>query len=142
MSAPARRRRGAHAGRSAVRAHAATADVRCPTEWNYGGFPAWLRDRPGMEFRTYNAPYLAEMKRWVDYLVAYLRRERVFAPQGGPVILAQIENEYGNVEDGYGVGGKRYVQWCADYVQTLRLGIPVRAAAVVVRSAGSGVVGR
>ena len=28
-------------------------------ETNYGGFPPWLRDVPGMRMRTYNEPFLA-----------------------------------------------------------------------------------
>ncbi|KAL2249385.1 UNVERIFIED_CONTAM: Beta-galactosidase 9, partial [Sesamum indicum] len=26
-------------------------------EWNFGGFPVWLRDIPGIEFRTDNIPF-------------------------------------------------------------------------------------
>nr|CAB3465799.1 unnamed protein product [Digitaria exilis] len=29
-------------------------------EWNFGGFPVWLRDIPGIEFRTDNEPYKIE----------------------------------------------------------------------------------
>jgi hypothetical protein len=41
-------------------------------EINFGGFPAWLRDIPGIQFRTINAPFMAEMERWVRWLCAYL----------------------------------------------------------------------
>ncbi|KAJ0095933.1 hypothetical protein Patl1_16282 [Pistacia atlantica] len=30
-------------------------------EWNYGGFPLWLHVLPGIELRTDNEPYKAEM---------------------------------------------------------------------------------
>lgn len=33
-------------------------DLRVCAEWNYGGFPVWLRDVPGMVFRTYNEPFM------------------------------------------------------------------------------------
>jgi len=91
-------------------------------ETNYGGFPAWLRDVPGMQMRTYNEPFLREKARWVRLLCETLRP--LFAPQGGPIILAQIENEYGNVARTYGPEGERYLPWCIGLCQSLNLGIP------------------
>lgn len=73
-------------------------------EINYGGFPAWLQQVPGIEFRTYNAVFMKEMAkyvfifavanmlfflRWVTYFVDYVRP--LFAVNGGPVIMLQIE---------------------------------------------------
>ena len=61
-------------------------------ETNYGGFPAWLRDVPGIRMRTFNQPFMREMERWVRMVTDYLRP--MFAPRGGPIILFQLENEY------------------------------------------------
>jgi hypothetical protein len=91
-------------------------------ETNYGGFPAWLRDVPGMRMRTWNQPFMDEMERWMRALCEVLRP--MFAPAGGPVILAQIENEYANVARQYGEDGRRYLAWCADLAKSLNLGIP------------------
>jgi len=91
-------------------------------ETNYGGFPFWLRDLPGLRLRTYNEPYLREKARWVRLLTDYLRP--YLAPQGGPILLAQIENEYANVAAYYGDDGKRYLDWCVELSETLALGIP------------------
>lgn len=91
-------------------------------ETNYGGFPAWLRDIPGIRMRTWNEPFMREMSRWVKHVSDLLRP--LFAPNGGPIIAAQIENEYSLVEGIYGEDGDRYKQWAADLGQSLRLGVP------------------
>uniref|UniRef100_M4CGN7 beta-galactosidase n=1 Tax=Brassica campestris TaxID=3711 RepID=M4CGN7_BRACM len=53
-----------------------------------------------------------------------VKKENVFASQGGPIILAQIENEYGNVMGPYGESGKSYIKWCANMAQSLNVGVP------------------
>ncbi|HEU5087113.1 MAG TPA: beta-galactosidase family protein, partial [Roseiflexaceae bacterium] len=91
-------------------------------EINYGGFPAWLRDVPGIELRTLNEPYMREMERWVRLLCDYLHT--MFAPNGGPIIMAQIENEYNLIAPSYGDQGQRYLAWSIELGQSLNLGVP------------------
>ena len=91
-------------------------------EINYGGFPSWLREVPDIQMRTYNEPFMREMADWVRHLANYM--QSMFAPQGGPIILVQIENEYGLIEKNYGEDGKRYMQWAIDLGHSLNLGIP------------------
>ncbi|XP_057415650.1 beta-galactosidase 9 [Lotus japonicus] len=93
-------------------------------EWNFGGFPVWLRDIPGIEFRTNNEPFKEEMKRFVSKVVNLMREEKLFSWQGGPIILLQIENEYGNIEGSYGKGGKEYIKWAARMALSLGAGVP------------------
>ncbi|PKA57733.1 Beta-galactosidase 9 [Apostasia shenzhenica] len=93
-------------------------------EWNFGGFPVWLRDIPGIEFRTNNEPFKDEMERFVSMMVELMKKEMLFSWQGGPIILLQVENEYGNVEGSYGQGGKEYVRWAAKLALGLRAGVP------------------
>ncbi|KAJ3701565.1 hypothetical protein LUZ61_005270 [Rhynchospora tenuis] len=93
-------------------------------EWNFGGFPVWLRDIPGIEFRTDNEPFKEEMEKFVKKIVDMMLEENLFSWQGGPIILAQIENEYGNIESSYGEGGKSYVKWAADMAVGLGAGVP------------------
>ncbi|GAU32172.1 hypothetical protein TSUD_68430 [Trifolium subterraneum] len=93
-------------------------------EWNFGGFPVWLRDVPGIEFRTNNAPFKEEMKRFVSKVVDLMKEEKLFSWQGGPIILLQIENEYGNLESSYGNEGKEYVKWAASMALSLGAGVP------------------
>ncbi|ESR62475.1 hypothetical protein CICLE_v10017808mg [Citrus x clementina] len=93
-------------------------------EWNYGGFPVWLHFIPGIQFRTTNNPFKEEMKRFLAKIVDLMKQENLFASQGGPIILAQVENEYGNVEWAYGVGGELYVKWAADTAVNLNTSVP------------------
>nr|XP_027105178.1 beta-galactosidase 6-like [Coffea arabica] len=93
-------------------------------EWNYGGFPVWLHFIPGIKFRTSNELFKREMKRFLKKVVNLMKDENLFASQGGPIILAQVENEYGNVEDAYGVGGKLYVKWAAETAVSLNTTVP------------------
>lgn len=93
-------------------------------EWNYGGFPLWLHFIPGIKFRTNNAPFKAEMQRFTTKIVEMMKEENLFASQGGPIILSQIENEYGNVESSYGSGAKPYVDWSASMAISQDTGVP------------------
>ncbi|WOH16242.1 hypothetical protein DCAR_0935792 [Daucus carota subsp. sativus] len=93
-------------------------------EWNFGGFPVWLRDVPGIEFRTNNEPFKREMQRFVKKIVELMREENLFSWQGGPIIMLQIENEYGNIEGAYGQKGKDYVKWAANMAVGLGAGVP------------------
>ncbi|KAL2227770.1 beta-galactosidase 15-like [Sesamum indicum] len=93
-------------------------------EWNYGGFPVWLHNMPGIEFRTANNVFMNEMQNFTSLIVDMVKKEKLFASQGGPIILAQIENEYGNVIASYGDAGKAYMNWCANMAQSLDIGVP------------------
>ena len=44
--------------------------------------------------------------------------------QGGPIIIAQIENEYGNIMWEYGEAGKAYINWCAQMAVSQNVGVP------------------
>ncbi|KAH9321654.1 hypothetical protein KI387_016293, partial [Taxus chinensis] len=93
-------------------------------EWNYGGFPVWLHFVPGIQFRTDNEPFKTEMERFTRKIVDMMKQEQLFASQGGPIILSQIENEYGNIAGPYGEAGKRYVKWAASMAVGLGTGVP------------------
>ncbi|KAL2326184.1 hypothetical protein Fmac_025242 [Flemingia macrophylla] len=79
-------------------------------EWNYGGFPIWLHNMPGIELRTDNPIYKNEIQIFTTKIVRMAKEANLFASQGGPIILAQIENEYGNIMVDYGDAGKSYIK--------------------------------
>ncbi len=60
--------------------------------WDYGGLPSWLNKIPGMVLRSYDTPFINAMTAWVQHIVDMVRP--FFPDRGGPIILAQIENEY------------------------------------------------
>jgi hypothetical protein len=65
-------------------------------EYSYGGIPEWLPLKyPDMNMRRPDRQWLDVMSAFVNETVSYLRSNQLWAYQGGPIILAQIENELG-----------------------------------------------
>jgi hypothetical protein len=83
----------------------------CCAEWNYGGFPPYLRDEPGITTRTLNEPYLKRVEKYFERLAVEVRPH--LATRGGAVVLVQVENEYANVAKRYGKEGQQYLEWMA-----------------------------
>ncbi|OWF47700.1 beta-galactosidase-like [Mizuhopecten yessoensis] len=64
-------------------------------EWEFGGLPAWiLQKNPNTVFRTMDPTYIHYVDLWFDKLLPMLRP--LLYSNGGPVIMVQIENEYGS----------------------------------------------
>lgn len=93
-------------------------------EWNHGGFPYWMREVENVVFRTDNEPFKYHMKKFVKMIIDKMKDEKLFAPQGGPIILAQIENEYNNIQRAYEDAGVKYVQWAGNMAVGLKTGVP------------------
>lgn len=93
-------------------------------EWSYGGFPGWLREVPEITFRTMNKPFLHRMLRFIDQTLAVVQDAQLLASEDGPVIMLQIENEYGNMQRYYPTKGDEYVQFLAEYALQKNLSIP------------------
>ena len=84
-------------------------------EWDYGGIPTWLAYKPGMRFRSYNMPWMNAVQKWVGEVIAETRT--YFADHGGPIVLAQIENELGDQD-------REYVQWNGDMAAAFNVHVP------------------
>ncbi|MBA0568081.1 hypothetical protein Golob_005598 [Gossypium lobatum] len=93
-------------------------------EWNFGGFPVWLKYVPGIAFRTDNEPFKAAMQKFTEKIVSMMKAEKLFETQGGPIIMSQIENEFGPVEWEIGDPGKAYTKWAAQLAVGLDTGVP------------------
>ena len=63
-------------------------------EHDWGGFPAWLNEIPGMAVRQYNQPFLEASSSYIARLGDELRSLQV--TNGGPILMVQLENEYGS----------------------------------------------
>ncbi|WP_066039740.1 glycoside hydrolase family 35 protein [Herbiconiux solani] len=74
-------------------------------EWDNGGLPGWLTAMCGTDIRKSDARYLDAVRDYFEQLLPVLAPLQI--DRGGPVILMQIENEYG----AYGSD--------ADYLETL-----------------------
>lgn len=64
------------------------------------------------------------MANFTTLIVDMVKKEKLLASQGGPIILTQIENEYGNVMDQFGDAGKSYIDWAAEFAESLKVGVP------------------
>ena len=63
-------------------------------EWDNGGLPHWLMNKPGIEFRRYNKVYLEAVQKYFDQIMPLIKPLQY--DEGGPIISMQIENEYGS----------------------------------------------
>ncbi|XP_068667712.1 beta-galactosidase 15-like [Aristolochia californica] len=79
---------------------------------------------PGMVLRTDNEMFKNEMQNFTTLIVDMVKQEELLVSQGGLIILAQIQNEYRNVQTYYGETGKKYLQWCASMANSFDIGIP------------------
>ncbi|CAI0393170.1 unnamed protein product [Linum tenue] len=94
------------------------------SEWTYGGLPFWLHDVPGIVFRSDNQPFKDHMQKFAAKIVSMMKSENLYASQGGPIILSQIENEYQTIESDFGDKGPSYVRWAAAMAVRLQTGVP------------------
>lgn len=63
-------------------------------EWEYGGYPWWLQNVPGMEVRRDNEVFLAYTQAYINRL--YEEVGDLQCTKGGPIIMIQCENEFGS----------------------------------------------
>jgi hypothetical protein len=66
-------------------------------EWDFGGFPAWLATKDNITLRTHSKPYLDAVDRYWDALLPRFKQK--LYGRGGPVVLVQLENEFGDYGD-------------------------------------------
>ncbi len=62
-------------------------------EWEFGGLPAWLLREDGMRLRVNDPAFLRHVEEYYRELLPRLTPWQ--CTKGGPVILMQVENEYG-----------------------------------------------
>lgn len=66
-------------------------------EHEWGGFPFWLSEVPGMVVRSNNKPFLSATKSYLQNLARDLKP--LLITNGGPILMVQVENEYGSYGD-------------------------------------------
>lgn len=63
-------------------------------EWEFGGYPYWLQNVPGLKVRSQEPQYVAAYRRYIRAVGKQLAPLQV--NHGGPVLMVQVENEYGS----------------------------------------------
>ncbi|MGB7433918.1 MAG: beta-galactosidase, partial [Candidatus Acidiferrum sp.] len=66
-------------------------------EWEFGGFPAWLLKDHSTIVRSRDPKFLEPAGRWIKRLGQELAPLQI--GNGGPILLVQVENEYGSFGD-------------------------------------------
>ncbi|KNH22286.1 beta-galactosidase [Arthrobacter sp. ZBG10] len=87
-------------------------------EWDNGGLPAWLFTDPSIGVRSSEPGFLAAVDGFLAGLLPIVVERQV--SRGGPVILLQIENEYG----AYG-SDKAYLQHLVDFALNAGVDVPL-----------------
>ncbi|XP_030374180.1 beta-galactosidase [Scaptodrosophila lebanonensis] len=82
-------------------------------ERDMGGFPYWLLTKyPNIRLRTADIDYLNEVRIWYSVLFAHI--SQYLYGNGGPIIMVQVENEYGS----YSACDGNYRTWLRDETQS------------------------
>jgi len=63
-------------------------------EWDLGGIPPWLLRIPDIKFRCMDPRYMQAVERYIGELAKVIRPFQI--TNGGPLLMIQIENEYGS----------------------------------------------
>lgn len=66
-------------------------------EWDFGGLPAWLLNEPALKLRCHCPLFLEKVRNYFNVLLPLLTPLQV--TEGGPVIMMQVENEYGSFDN-------------------------------------------
>jgi beta-galactosidase len=76
-------------------------------EWDFGGLPSYLLSIPDIKVRCMDSRYTEAVERYLQKLAVQVKTLQV--TKGGPILMVQIENEYGS----YG-NDRTYMQWLKD----------------------------
>lgn len=87
-------------------------------EWEFGGLPWWIQTDENMEIRCSNKAYISCFDKYLDALFSQVRP--LLSTNGGPVIMMQIENEYGYYGD-----DKNYLKYLLDAYRKRGIDVPL-----------------
>ncbi|WP_368742016.1 beta-galactosidase family protein [Enterococcus casseliflavus] len=86
-------------------------------EWEFGGLPAWLLNEP-MRLRSTDPRFMAKVRNYFQVLLPKLVPLQI--THGGPVIMMQVENEYGS----YGME-KAYLRQTEELMEEYGIDVPL-----------------
>ena len=90
-------------------------------EWDFGGLPTYLLQIPDIKIRCMDTRYMAAVQRYVTAMAAHVRHLQI--SQGGPILMWQVENEYGS----YG-NDRTYMQTLASMWRKAGIDVPFYTA--------------
>ncbi len=90
-------------------------------EWDFGGLPSYLLSIPDIKVRCMDQRYLDAVKRYISNLSLQINDLQV--TKGGPILMVQIENEYGS----YG-NDRDYLEWLENEWRSRGIDVPFYTA--------------
>jgi len=90
-------------------------------EWDFGGLPPYLLSIPDIKIRCMDTRYTAAVERYVDKIAPIIKKYEI--TNGGPIIMVQVENEYGS----YG-NDRIYMKWMHDLWRDKGIEVPFYTA--------------
>ena len=87
-------------------------------EWEFGGLPAWLLKEAGVRLRSTDPVFMEKVRNYFNVLLPKLVPLQV--THGGPVIMMQVENEYGS----YGME-KEYLRRTRQLMEDQGIDVPL-----------------
>jgi len=87
-------------------------------EWDMGGLPWWLLKDRSMKVRSCHPYFLDRAQKYLSYVCEAIQPLQI--TQGGPIIMVQVENEYGH----YG-NDKEYLGKIKEYIQEKGIDVPL-----------------
>jgi hypothetical protein len=91
--------------------------------WDFGGLPAWLREKDGVALRTVGGPFLEATSRFITAVADQIRGWQVTSPgTGGPILLLQCESEW---TCGHEELATQYLGELTRYIREAGLSVPI-----------------
>ncbi|MFF2053232.1 beta-galactosidase family protein [Leifsonia sp. NPDC058194] len=87
-------------------------------EWDNGGLPAWLFTDPTVGIRRSEPTFVAAVSAFMERVLAIVKPFQIH--EGGPVLLVQVENEYGAYGD-----DKDYLRHLVDVFRDAGITVPL-----------------
>jgi beta-galactosidase len=78
-------------------------------EWDFGGIPPYLLRDPELKVRCLYPRYMEAAERYIERLARVVRP--LLVTSGGPIVLVQIENEYGSYGNDRNYTGRLRDAW-------------------------------
>ena len=92
-------------------------------EWDGGGLPAWLLADPSVGVRRHEPAFLDAISKYYASLLPLVAERQV--TRGGPVLMVQVENEYGADADAPLPERQKYLRALVDLVRAQGVEVPL-----------------
>lgn len=92
-------------------------------EWDGGGLPAWLLADDAVGVRRHEPLFLAAIGKYYANLLPLVAERQV--TRGGPVLMVQVENEYGAYGDDPVPERQKYLRALVDLVRDQGIDVPL-----------------